>query len=210
VLDNLIDLGGTLVKLGFFVAITAAALRMTVIQVHTVEDNSMAPTLVMGDTVAVWTVGTIDFADVVLCEDPTDDRFDFIGRVVALEGSTIKGQGSQLLIDGDKTEAYQLDTINFYDEDRARHQTMKIHEETFAGNHPHPIFIEQGEHVRFSPAYVNEGVFLLGDNRTDYGHDSRTMGEVDPRDCTGQVILRLKPAEARDDDLDGSYLDIIY
>lgn len=208
-LDNLISLGSGLVKLGVFVMVVAAALRLTVIDVHTVEDNGMAPSLVMGDTVAVWTVGAVDFADVMLCKNPSDDRRQVIGRVVAVEGSTISGDGPQLTIDGDRTEAYQIDTLGFFDEDRGRHQTMRVHEETFAGNHPHPIFIEQSERVMIREAYVDHGVFLLGDNRTDYGHDSRTFGPVDPSDCSGEVILRLKPAPERDDELKGSYLDIV-
>ncbi|MCZ7679215.1 MAG: hypothetical protein M5U28_10860 [Sandaracinaceae bacterium] len=41
---------------------------------------------------------------------------------------------------------------------------------------------------------VSGGLYILNDNRTYVGEDSRTFGEVTPSTCVGRVFMRLTAA----------------
>ena len=55
---------------------------------------------------------------------------------------------------------------------------------------------------------MRSGLFLLGDNRTFEGQDSRYFGEVNPGSCLGRAIMRLKPSDIESPIARG-FLDIL-
>ena len=99
-------------------------------------------------------------------------------------------------------------TRKFYDTKRDKLLTMQYGIARF-GHTDHEFFRERGRTVSFMPTKVKKGIFLLGDNRTSRGNDSRYYGEVDPDTCVGQVFMRLWPAESRGDDIRHYPLELI-
>jgi hypothetical protein len=65
------------------------------------------------------------------------------------------------------------------------------------------------ERIRIPSTTVRTGVYLLSDNRSFYGADSRSFGEISPSTCLGQVFFRLQPAHPPRDDIEHGWLQIV-
>jgi signal peptidase I len=189
----LLNVAAALVIIGVLV-------RIAFIDVVTVRDNGMAPTLVYGDEVMVWKGAHVDMADVVVCEHPVRSGELVIGRAVAFAGHTIHTDyNGQLYVDRDQA-ASQIDGhARFYDETRKKLYEMQHGEIDYMGKHSHAFFQEQNDRLNVPSYTIEKGVYLLGDNRSESSFDSREFGEVDPARCKGQVFLRWTAAPGNEE-----------
>jgi signal peptidase I len=204
------DFGKLLLNLAAVLVIVAVLLRMTFVEVVTVTDNGMAPTLVYGDQVLVWKGAHVDMADVVVCENPAQSGQRLIGRAVAFAGHTIHTDfNGMLYVDNNQTTTQGAGRVHFYDVTRKRDQDMLVGQIDYFGKHSHEFFLENGDQLSLPTYRVEKGVYLLGDNRSERSFDSREVGEVDPDHCLGQVFMRWKPAPLGSDELHHHMLDFI-
>lgn len=196
---------------GGIVLVFAAVMRIFFVDVAVVGHNAMAPTMEAGDTILIWRNGVPDaMGDITICPHPAQPSQLVMGRVVGKPGMTIQPNrfgaleiaGSVPDVDWQGTETF-TDTL----EDRTDDYKRGLEK---LGNVEHWIYVREGAEFRMSPVTVGEGdVFLLGDNRTHVGQDSRYFGTVDPETCQGTVFMRLSPPSDSPNDIGTSYLDII-
>ena len=73
----------------------------------------------------------------------------------------------------------------------------------------HEFYERVGTPFQLQPRTVERGYFLLGDNRTHIGQDSRFFGEVDPQTCLGLVFMRFSPADPTGDDIKHGWFELI-
>jgi signal peptidase I len=189
--------------------IVGVLVRVFFLEVITVNDNGMAPTLVYGDEVLVWKGAHVDMADVVVCEHPVRSHELVIGRAVAFAGHTIHTDRNALYVDRDQTVTQPVERQRFYDVTRKKQYDMDLSQISYFGEHDHQFFIEHGDHFYLRQYAIEKGVYLLGDNRSESSFDSREFGEVDPKHCIGQVFMRWKPAPSTDDDIHHHRFDTI-
>lgn len=190
--------------------IIAVLIRLLLLEQVTVRDNGMAPTLVYGDEVLVWKGAQADMADVMVCEHPVRTGEIVIGRAVAFAGHTIRTDyNGMLYVDQNQASTQSSGRVRFYDVTRKKQFDMQLGQIDYFGKHSHEFFLQSGDKFGLRSYTVEKGVYLLGDNRSESTFDSREFGEVDPKRCLGQVILRWKPAPSNGDDLGHHMLDII-
>lgn len=190
--------------------IAAAVANALFVKRFLVRDNGMAPTMVHGDEVLVWTRFGVDSGDILACKHPGRHGDYVFGRVLAHPGQTINtDHNGTLYIDGERTNVDPRGTLEFYDVMRKKQFTMQWGDVAYSPRLTRPYFIENGRKFSLREYRVDRGLYLLGDNRSDAQHDSRTFGEVDPETCYGQVFLRWKPAPPTGDDIHHGILDWI-
>ncbi|MDH5671527.1 MAG: signal peptidase I [Myxococcales bacterium] len=191
-------------------AIAVVVARMTVIDVVTIDNNSMAPTLVYGDEVLVWRGAAADRVDVMVCEHPSRDGQLVFGRVVGMPGEEVRLDDNGRLVLGELTVAATgAGTLRFYDVTRKKQFHMRRVEADFGARRTSVYVIEKDQTFRLRPYTTNTGLYLLGDNRSEIHFDSRAFGQVQPEKCIGQIFARWKPAPPTGDDVDNGYLDLI-
>jgi signal peptidase I len=198
-----------LLNVAAVLVIAGVLLRIAFIEVVTVTDNGMAPTLIYGDEVLVWKGAHVDMADVVVCQHPVHQGELVIGRAIAFGGHTVHTERNGLFVDRDQTTTQVVGRQRFYDVTHKQLYDMDLDQIDYFGQHSHEFFVEHTTTFSMSPYSVEKGVYLLGDNRSEDNYDSRQFGEVDPNRCLGQAFLRWKPAPAYDDDIKHHYLDTI-
>jgi signal peptidase I len=192
------------------VVIALVLIRFVSMETVLVQDNGMAPTLVYGDEVLVWKNANVDMADVVVCEHPVRTGGQVISRAIAFGGHTIRTDiNGMLFVDDDRTTTQPQTGMRFYDVTRKKLWDMQVFLIDYFGRHSHACFMQRGDRFQLRSYTVDKGVYLLGDNRSESGFDSRDFGEVDPERCIGQVFMRLRPAPSRGDDLELGYLEWI-
>jgi len=192
------------------VVIALVLMRLVFMDTALVQDNGMAPTLVYGDEVLVWKNANVDMADVVVCEHPVRTGAHVISRAIAFEGHTVRTDvNGMLYVDGDRTTTQPQQGMRFYDVTRKKAWDMQVFLIDYFGRHSHACFMQRGDRFQLRTYTVGKGAYLLGDNRSELGFDSRDFGEVDLDQCIGQVFMRLRPAPSRGDDLELGYLDWI-
>jgi signal peptidase I len=193
-----------------FAAVVGGFLHLFFVDVYTVPHNGMAPTIVYDDQVLVWRHAGVDMGNVMLCEHPAVPGQLVLGRAIAFAGHTVSTDGrGNLFVDSNRATNEQLGTQRFYDVTLNKLFIMTLTSIEFAGLHTHSTYTEEGSTFALNQYEVNQGVYLLGDNRSDPIDDSREFGEIDPVACKGQVFMRWRPAPRQDDDIDHFYLDII-
>jgi len=168
----------------------AVLLRGVALEAFKIPSASMLPTLQIGDYLLVnklcygvrlpflgnWLVhlGSPKLGDVIVFSNPKDQSFDYVKRVVAVEGEMVEIRNKQLLVDG---IARDVPTAYFTD-----------------GSHVQ----SKSPRDNFGPARVPPGhVFVLGDNR-DQSIDSRYWGFVDVNDVEGKAFLVYWSADGDD------------
>jgi signal peptidase I len=192
-----------LLNVAALLVIAGVLARLFLIEVVDVHDNGMAPTLVYGDRVLVWKGMRVGMSDVVVCQHPARDDERVIGRALVFAGHRVHADyNGQLYVDDQQSTTQGGPQVRFYDVTRTRAYDMVLGQIDYFGKHDHEFFLQKGETFSM-PAYtVEKGVYLLGDNRSDAGFDSREFGEVDPARCLGQVFMRWQAAPATDGDTD--------
>jgi signal peptidase I len=187
--QNLKFLAGVLVIL----AIVGAVLKTWFIDVVTVGHDAMAPTLIAGDTVIVWRDTVFEHGSMVLCHHPTNDARFVMGRVVGRNGTDITVDRGRLRIEGTFPAIDWRDQVSFYD--RAEHVQVPMRWGIeHLGNDDHAIFTREGRQLQVRPVSEYDGLYLLNDNRTYVGEDSREFGPVPESRCIGRIFLRVQMA----------------
>ncbi len=187
--------------LGVALLIVGALLRVFFVDVAVVGHEGMAPTLVAGDYVAIWRNAEANVGDVLICQHPGEPNKHVMGRVLAKSGYEVKTDHFGQIVVGDVTVQRDFrGKRSFFDTTRNEMVTMHYGVAKF-GYYENEFFIQERRKPVVRPYTVKTGVFLLGDNYTSVGYDSRHFGEVDPDTCVGQVFMRLWPAEDRGDDI---------
>jgi signal peptidase I len=173
-----------------FALVVGGVLRLFFVEVAVVGHNGMAPTLFAGDEVFVWRGSTPDMGDVVICAHPQRAGHLVLGRVIALEGMSIRAVRGQLDVGGTRPARDDRGQVNFHDSTSGRQLQMSWGIDEF-GNTEHMFFEQRGSELRLREVRVAPGkIFLLGDNRSYIGQDSRYFGGVDPTTCRGSVFMR--------------------
>jgi signal peptidase I len=197
-------LGVTAVILGA----VGAVIYFAFIQLVDVGHNGMAPTMIMGDKVLVWETDSFELGDPVLCGHPETRGRYVMGRIVGRPGHTVAIERGSLLISGDTPDSDVQGTMQFRDAEIGRTVTMHYGVEDLL-DHDHPFMWREGTRPQMGrPVRVSGGYFLLGDNRTHRGEDSRSFGVVRAADCVGVIFMRLTAAESPPE-IGNAPLDII-
>ena len=191
------------------VAIAAGILKLFFVDIVVVGHNAMAPTMIAGDRLLVWrSGGDYRMGDTLLCPHPSQPGRYVLGRVMGRPGATLEIARGQLRINGQAPDQDSQATMAFRDHVTGHTSRMRYAVEDVLGT-THGIFEREGRPLHMRPHRVRGGVFLLSDNRTFVGEDSRSFGEVVPSTCIGRVFMRLTPSEQTPPELDNGYLDIV-
>lgn len=204
-------LKGALKLLGVLLVIVLAvggALYAFFVKVVEVGHNAMAPTMILGDRVLVWSTQDFALGDVALCPHPEQPGRYVMGRVVGRPGQVVSMERGALRISGDSPDTDVRGVVTFADAESGRQVRMNYALEVIL-DHDHGIFWREGSEPRMRrPHRVQRGVYLLSDNRSYAGEDSRTFGEVSPSTCVGRVFMRLTAAPSPPELANGA-LDLI-
>jgi signal peptidase I len=188
---------GALKFLGVVLAIALIAggvLYGFFVKIVEVGHNAMAPTMILGDRVLVWKTTELELGDIALCAHPQEPGRYVMGRVVGRTGQTITFERGQLQINGETPDSQTLQDLEFDDAETGRRQRMRLGRENIL-DRTHWTFRRTTSEPRMRrPHRVGPGLFLLSDNRTHLGEDSRAYGEVTPSTCVGRVFMRLTAA----------------
>lgn len=189
-------------------AVAGGVLYGFFVEIVDVGHNAMAPTMTIGDRVLVWKTQELPLGAVALCAHPVQPGVYVMGRVVGRPDHVVSIERGGLQINGDAPDLDTQGFVTFHDAEIGRAVRMrKIHEDIL--DRDHFIFVQDGREPRMRRAHrVERGLFLMNDNRTHRGEDSRTYGEVDPSACVGRVFMRLSAAESAPE-LGHAALDII-
>ncbi len=190
-------------------AIIAAILKATVINLALVGHNAMAPTLLTGEQVLIWTRHDAERGDIVICENPADPSMMVVGRVVAEEGSVVSSARGQLVLNGNNVDRNVQGRTRFFDVDSETTSEYEIGVRHI-GINDYPYMDRTNYTLRMRPVTVGPAeVFLLSDNLAYLGQDSRTFGPVATETCVGQIFLRWKPVDDGGAGFDHGYLDLL-
>ena len=190
-----------LVKTAFFAVLLALTIRTTIAEPFNIPSGSMKPGLQIGDYLFVskfaygyskysFPMGLGPFngriwgaepkqGDVVVFKQPTNNKTDFIKRVIGMPGDTVQMRDGRLYLNGvvvprEKTGEYEIieplgtiqNTVE-YQQTLPNGVTFKIYEDSDNGRLDNTrIFTVPAGHY-----------FMMGDNR-DNSTDSRVMSEV--------------------------------
>lgn len=164
------------------------------VKVVEVGHNAMAPTMILGDRVLVWNSQDFELGEVVLCPHPQQPGRYVMGRVVGRPGQIVSFERGSLTINGQTPATDVRGLVDFFDAESGRTERMRMALEDIL-DHDHRIFWREGSEARMRRAHrVSGGLYILNDNRTYVGEDSRTFGEVTPSTCVGRVFMRLTAA----------------
>jgi len=202
--QNLKFFAGVLVIL----AIIAGVLKTWYVDIVTVGHDGMAPTLFIGDTVIVWRDATPDHGAIMLCHHPTDPARFVMGRVVGRNGVDITLDRGRLRIAGTFPPVEWRPNLQYYDPVAQMQVNMRWGFEQL-GNDRHRIFEREGREMRLRPIAAYDGLYLLDDNRTYNGEDSREFGPVPESRCVGRIILRVGMSEGTPPEVENRQFQIL-
>ena len=103
---------------------------------------------------------------------------------------------AQLLINGEPPDVDLRGEYEFYDTTRRNSARMAWGIEDIL-DHEHLFMQAKRRAPSMRPHRVSGGLFLMSDNRSHYGEDSRSFGEVSPDTCVGTIFLRLMPGDGQ-------------
>jgi signal peptidase I len=187
-----------LIKTIFVAGLIALAFRSLFFEPFNIPSGSMRPTLLVGDYLFVskysygysrysFPLGLIPFdgrimgsdperGDVVVFRQPSDDKIDFIKRVIGLPGDRVQVREGVLYINDAKIERRRIGQARATDGVSVIGFT--VYEETLPNGKSYTIQ-ERSDSDSFDNTVVYtvpEGhYFMMGDNR-DNSRDSRTAG----------------------------------
>jgi signal peptidase I len=151
-------------------ALVLGIVRPFIVEPFYIPTTSMVPTLEIGDRVLankfIYRFGEPERGDIIVFES-TDEKKDFVKRVVGLPGDEIAVKGGRLFVnDVSQREPYVVN--------RTCVRTLP-------------------KTCSYGPVTVPPGhVFVMGDNRLN-SEDSRFFGPVPKGNIVGEVFLRLWP-----------------
>ncbi len=158
----------TLIVIGAIFAI----LYLFVAQFHKVSGLSMYPTMHDGDYLITekisYRFGEPKKGQIVVLKNPRDNSQDFIKRIIAVPGDTVRVANDQVFVNGTQlNETY-----------------LPSNTPTHSG-----AFLTEGTEVK---AGLNQ-YFVFGDNR-NHSSDSREWGPVTKEELVGKAFFRYWPA----------------
>jgi signal peptidase I len=159
------------IKTVTFVLLAAFIIRYFLIQPFVVEGQSMEPNFHNNEYLVVEKVSS-HFAqykrgDVVVFKSPTNPDLDYIKRIIAVPGETIKITNNKIYINGTQIDEDYIPSgdLTLIDQDN-----KMILEKTLGPNE----------------------YFVLGDNR-EHSSDSREFGVLDKSSIVGKVWITVYP-----------------
>ncbi len=168
--SHAIDFIQTVVVFGAIFAI----IYLFIAQPHKVSGTSMVPTFHDGDYILTDKI-TYRFSlpkkgDVIVLKNPRNEEQDFIKRIIALPGDTLKVANNGVYVDG-----------------------VQISEPYLAPGTPTKggSFLADGQEIKAGP----DQYFVFGDNR-EHSSDSREWGSITKEEIVGRVIFRYFPPQA--------------
>lgn len=168
--SHVIDFIQTLVVFGAVFAL----IYLFVAQFHKVSGNSMVPTYHNGDFLITekisYKFGDPRKGNVIVLKNPRDESQDFIKRIIALPGDTIKIENNSVFVNGEALNETYLPPGT----------------PTHAG-----AFLTEGQTVKADPGQY----FVLGDNR-NHSSDSREWGAVTKKEIVGRAFFRYWPPQS--------------
>ena len=188
----------------FLLALLALTIRSCAFEPYNIPSSSMVPTLLVGDYLFIskfdygysrhsfpFSVPLIPFlkkgrlfnktperGDIVVFKVPTDNRTDYIKRVIGLPGDTIQMRTGRLYINGKLVPREKIRTEDWPTEAGWQHYTK--YEETLPNGLKHNIYeLNDDMPLDNTDAFsIPDGhYFMMGDNR-DNSQDSRYFGLV--------------------------------
>lgn len=151
-----------------------AILYLFIAQFHKVSGSSMIPTLHNGDFLitekVTYRFGGPNRGDIIVLKNPRDNSQDFIKRIIAIPGDSIKVEKNSVFINGAEVKELYLPTNTL----------------TSAGS-----FLAEGVELK---AGSNQ-YFVFGDNRS-HSSDSREWGGITKEEIVGRAFLRYWPPES--------------
>lgn len=191
---------GEMAKTALIAVLLALLIRTFLYEPFNIPSGSMLPTLKVGDYLFVsktaygysqysFPFGIAGFdgrivkqmperGDVVVFRLPTRPSVDYIKRVVALPGETVRMAEGRLYIDGEKVRRIPKGYVS-YGRGAGKTRFMK-YVEVLPGGVRHYIY-EEGDAQELDDtrqfSVPEDHVFVMGDNR-DHSRDSRVMEQV--------------------------------
>ena len=173
------------VELVIFAIVIALILRVFVIQAFKIPSGSMEDTLLVGEFILVdkitfgprldlgFTAGRLPglrkprTGDVVVFRFPVDPTKDFVKRLIAGPGQTVKIENKEVYVDGEI----------FPDPPGSKHLDTRVLHSSYSNRD------------NYGPVTVPEGsYFFMGDNREN-SRDSREWGFVPEENIRGRALL---------------------
>jgi signal peptidase I len=173
--------------------LVAVSLRAVVVEAFKIPSGSMLPTLQIGDHIFVnkFTYGPMlpftdtrlfsrmppERGDVIVFENPdhgpSDEREDYIKRVIALPGDVLEADGGHPIINGWRVPSCRVGTYTFSEQKEGPLDSGELFVE-YLGERAYLTFYESGHFDRHEgPFTVKPGeVWVFGDNRNN-SRDSR-------------------------------------
>ncbi len=165
--SHIIDFIQTLVVFGAIFAL----IYLFIAQFHKVSGNSMVPILHNGDYLITekitYRLGNPKKGDIIVLKNPRDESQDFIKRIMAVPGDTIKIENDLVFVNGQLISESYLPSGTI----------------TRPGN-----FLADGAQIK---AGSNQ-YFVFGDNR-NHSSDSREWGAVTREEIVGRAFFRYWP-----------------
>ncbi|MEC7241145.1 MAG: signal peptidase I [Myxococcota bacterium] len=178
-------------------------IRNAIAEPFRIPSGSMVPTLEVGDHILVSKVsygvkvpftnieilpmGEPEVGDTIVFRYPVEPWKDYIKRIVAGPGDTIKLENNRLVRNGIRVGKDEIERHIFQNE-RCHNRTIRKYEEAF-GDHSHQILVADDTHLNtsFPETTVPEGhYFVMGDNRHN-SEDSRWWGFVPRENIKGKA-----------------------
>ncbi len=193
------------------IALTVGAvLKLFFVDVIVLGHDAMAPTITVGEQVFLWRGAKPELADIAVCANPARPAELVVGRVLGTPGQSVKTEPRRgLVINRDRVETDIEEETRYSVTTNGRVATVHRVVETFAGR-DYTTFYPASLALEFRPVEVEPGrLFLLGDNRAFFGHDSRSFGTVDAATCRGTVFMRFRPTDASAATFAHGYFDLL-
>ena len=169
--SHIIDFIETLVVFGAIFAL----IYLFVAQFHKVSGNSMFPTMHNGDYLITekvsYKLNNPKKEDIIVLKNPKDESQDFIKRIIALPGDTVKIENNKVFVNGGAKEETYL---------------------------PPDTPTKGGTYLPTNGAPITMGVnqyFVIGDNR-NHSSDSREWGPITKEEIVGKAFFRYWPLQS--------------
>lgn len=195
---------------GFSAILLASIVMFFVVQAFKIPSGSMRMTFVEGDHLFVnkflygiriplskkklFPFRKVKTGDVVIFRFPSDDKSnvhygkDFIKRVVALEGQSVRIVDKQVFVDGVPKKEDYIQTVD----ENVFPNFVSLETEEYQDWWERGDFAGTGPEVRdnFGPVVIPpKHVFVMGDNR-DRSFDSRFWGPLPMDEIKGKALLK--------------------
>lgn len=192
---------GEFVKTAIYAIVIALVIRTLFFEPFNIPSGSMKPTLLVGDYLFVskpaygysrhsfpLSLAPIEGriwgskpkrGDVAVFKLPSNDRVDFIKRVIGLPGDTVQVIGGEVHINGEPIPRTYKGRLEIRTRDGLK-KTMQVYRETLGNGRSYFVYEERPDAPldNTRPFQVPDGhFFVMGDNR-DNSQDSRVQSLV--------------------------------